>query len=71
MEASLSSHRKFKNYLLAKTIGHEKTTHEGAFGSDLKFPNRFLSRSTEWVEIWKFPSDLNYKVDGFRSMYGF
>ena len=49
-----------------------KTTHEGAFGSDFKVSKSFSFRgSTEWVEIWKFPSDLNYKVDGFRGMYGF
>ena len=49
-----------------------KTTHEGAFGSDFKVSKSFSFRGySKWVEIWKFPSDLNYKVDGFRGMYGF
>ena len=67
---------KLKKLLVSKDdwawLKQAKTTHKGAFGSDFEDSKSFsFGGYTEWVEIWKFPSDLNYKVEGFRGMYGF
>jgi endonuclease/exonuclease/phosphatase family metal-dependent hydrolase len=60
-------------------IQRPDVTHEGAFGHDFAVwsvekvhqayvPSDYDLRGSQWVVVWKFPSDLN-RLDGYRAVY--